>query len=162
VAAAGAQEKARYKNSHLHQADSREQKRWPALSIVVDSSVLVAALLDSGPHGAWAEEVLARGSLCAPQLTRVEATNIFRRLERAELITTADANAAYDDLMRLDMELFSFEPFADRVWELRHNVTSYDAWYIALAEALKLPLATLDEALAKSNRVTCAFLTPEP
>ena len=132
------------------------------MSIVVDSSVIVAALLDSGPHGAWAEKVLAGGSLYAPQLARVEATNIFRRLERAELITTADANAAYDDLMQLDMELFSFEPFADRVWELRHNMTSYDAWYVALAEALKLPLATLDEPLARSNRVTCEFLTPGP
>ncbi len=95
-------------------------------------------------------------------MARVEATNIFRRLERAKLITTPEANAAQDDLMQLDMELFSFEPFADRVWELRHNVTSYDAWYVALAEALKLPLATLDEPLSKSKRVTCKFLTPGP
>jgi predicted nucleic acid-binding protein len=132
------------------------------LSIVVDSSVLVAALIDSGPHGAWAEKILARGSLYAPQLARVEATNILRRLERAKLITTPEANAAQDDLMQLDMELFSFEPFADRVWELRHNVTSYDAWYVALAEALKLPLATLDKPLSISKRVTCEFLTPGP
>jgi predicted nucleic acid-binding protein len=132
------------------------------LSVVVDSSVLVAALIDSGPHGAWAENTLARGSLYAPQLARVEATNIFRRLERAKLITTPEANAAQDDLMQLNMELFSFEPFADRVWELRHNVTSYDAWYVALAEALNLPFATLDEPLSKSKRVTCEFLTPGP
>jgi predicted nucleic acid-binding protein len=124
--------------------------------------VLVAALIDSGPHGAWAEKTLARGSLYAPQLARVQATNIFRRLERAKLITTPEANAAQDDLMQLEMELFSFEPFADRVWELRHNVTSFDAWYVALAEALKLPLATLDEPLSKSKRVTCEFLTPGP
>jgi predicted nucleic acid-binding protein len=130
------------------------------LSIVVDSSVLVAALLDSGPHGAWAETVLAAGSLCTPQLARVEATNIFRRLERAKLITTSEANAAQDDLMQLDMELFSFEPFAGRIWELRHNMTSYDAWYVALAEALKLPLATLDQPLSRSKKVACKFLTP--
>jgi predicted nucleic acid-binding protein len=130
------------------------------LSVVVDSSVLVAALLDSGPHGAWAEKVLARGSLCAPQLARVEATNIFRRLERAKLVTTPESNAAQDDLMLLEMELFPFEPFAERIWELRHNMTSYDAWYVALAEALKLPLATLDEPLSRSKKVTCEFLTP--
>ena len=111
--------------------------------------MLVAALIDSGPHGAWAEKVLARGSLCAPQLARVEATNIFRRLERAKLITTPEANAAQDDLMQLDMELFSFEPFADRVWELRHNVTSYDAWYVALAEALKLAACNIGRTLFK-------------
>jgi len=130
------------------------------LSTVVDSSVLVAALVDTGPQGAWAETVLAGGSLYAPELLLAEATNVFRRLERAKLITTAEANAARNDLMQLDIDLSPFEPFADRIWELRHNVTSYDAWYVALAEALKLPLATLDEPLSKSNGVTCEFLTP--
>jgi predicted nucleic acid-binding protein len=130
------------------------------LSTVIDSSVLVAALVDTGPHGVWAERVLATGSLHAPELARAEATNIFRRLERANLITTPEANAAQDDLMELDIDLFPFEPFADRIWELRHNVTSYDAWYVALAEALKLPFATLDEPLSRANGVTCKFLVP--
>jgi predicted nucleic acid-binding protein len=122
--------------------------------------VVVAALVDSGPHGDWAEEVLAGGVLQAPELVLAEATNILHRLERAKLITTPEANAAQDDLMQLDIDLFPFEPFADRIWELRHNVTSYDAWYVAIAEALKLPLATLDEPLAKSTGVACKFLTP--
>ena len=130
------------------------------MSIVIDSSVVVAALVDSGPQGDWAEEVLAGGLLQAPELVLAEATNIFRRLERAKLITTPEANAAQDDLMQLDVELFPFEPFAGRIWGLRHNVTSYGAWYVAIAEALKLPLATLDEPLAKSNGVSCKFLTP--
>jgi predicted nucleic acid-binding protein len=122
--------------------------------------VLVAALIDTGPHGTWAEKVLATGSLHAPELAFAEATNIFRRLERAKLITTPEANAAQDDLMELDIDLFPFEPFAGRIWELRHDVTSYNAWYVALAETLKLPLATLDEPLSKSNGVTCEFLMP--
>ena len=130
------------------------------MSVVIDSSVVIAALVDSGPLGRWAEGVLASGLLQAPELVRAEATNIFRRLERAKLITTPEANAAQDDLMQLDIELFTFEPFASRIWELRHNVTSYDAWYVAIAEALKLPLATLDEPLSKANKVTCKFLTP--
>jgi predicted nucleic acid-binding protein len=130
------------------------------LSIVADSSVVVAALIDSGPHGDWAEEILASGLLLAPELILVEATNVFRRLERAKLIATPEANAAQDDLMQLDIDLFPFEPFAGRIWELRHNVTSYDAWYVAIAEALKLPLATLDEPLSKSDGVICKFVTP--
>ena len=130
------------------------------MNIVIDSSVVVAALVDSGPHGDWAAEVLAGGLLQAPELVRAETTNIFRRLERAKLITTPEANAAQDDLMQLDIELLPFEPFASRIWELRHNVTSYDAWYLAIAEALKLPLATLDEPLTKSNGISCKFLTP--
>jgi len=112
------------------------------LSIVVDSSVLVAALVDTGPHGTWAEQVIENGALYAPQLLRVEATNVLRRLERAKEITTPEANAAHDDLMQLEVELFSFDPFSDRIWELRHTVTSYDAWYVAVAEALGFPLAT--------------------
>lgn len=130
------------------------------MSIVVDSSVLVAALIDVGPQGTWAEKVLAKGSLHAPELARAEAMNILRRLERAKLITTPEANGAQDDLMQLDIELFSFEPFAYRIWELRHNVTSYDAWYVALAEGLGLSLATLDKRLSRSNLVACEFLTP--
>lgn len=62
--------------------------------------------------------------------------------------------------MQLDIELFSFEPFADRIWELRHTVTSYDAWYVAIAEALRLPLATLDERLCKARGPACEFLHP--
>jgi predicted nucleic acid-binding protein len=130
------------------------------LSVVVDSSVLVAALADSGPNGVWAEEVLSRGSLHAPELARVEATNILRRLELAKQLTTAEANAAHEDLMQLDLELFSFEPFAERIWELRYTVTSYDAWYVAVAEALRLPLATLDGRLSRAKGVACKFLTP--
>jgi predicted nucleic acid-binding protein len=53
------------------------------VSAVVDSSVVVGALVDSGLHGTWAEGILASGSLTAPELMRVEATNILRRLERA-------------------------------------------------------------------------------
>jgi predicted nucleic acid-binding protein len=73
-----------------------------------------------------------------------------RRLERAKLNTTPEANAAQDDLMQLDIQLFPFEPFAGRIWELRHNVTSYEAWYVAIAEALDVPLATLHGPLSTS------------
>lgn len=130
------------------------------MSAVVDASVLVAALVDSGPHGAWAEEVLAGGSLHAPELAPVEATNILRRLERAKEITSPESNAAFEDLMQLNLELFAFDPFAQRIWELRHTVTSYDAWYVAVAETLRLPLATLDERLVKAKGPTCDFLIP--
>jgi predicted nucleic acid-binding protein len=130
------------------------------LSAVVDSSVLVAALIDTGPEGRWAEEILARGTLHAPELARVEAMSILRRLERARRISSADANASAGELVELQIELFPFGAFAERVWELRHWVSSYDAWYIAIAEALKLPLATLDRRLSRAKGPVCKFLTP--
>jgi predicted nucleic acid-binding protein len=131
------------------------------VSTVVDASVLIAALIDTGSEGAWAESVLIRGPMHAPALVRAEVTNVLRRLERAKEISTAEANAAHEDLMQLRLELFEFDPLGERVWELRHNLTSYDAWYVALAEALDLPLATLDQRLASASGVNCDFLTPQ-
>jgi predicted nucleic acid-binding protein len=130
------------------------------LSIVVDACTLVAALVDYGPDGEWAESIIAGASLYAPEVAFVETTDTLRRFERAKRITAAEANAAHEDLMELKIEVYSFEPFAERIWELRHNVTSYDACYVAVAEALRLPLATLDERLVKTNGPTCNFLTP--
>jgi len=130
------------------------------VSFVLDSSVVVAALIDAGVHGIWAEQIIETGPLHAPELVRVEVTNILRRLEKAGQITKPEANAAYDDLMQLQVELYPFDPFADRVWELRHTITSYDAWYVAVAEALGLPLATLDKRLARANGPACTLVTP--
>lgn len=131
------------------------------MSVVVDSSVLVAALVDTGPDGIWAENVVEGSVLYAPELVQVEATNILRRLELGKKITLAEANSAYADLMQLEIELFPFAPFADRIWELRPTVTSYDAWYVSLAEAIGFPLATLDARLAKAPGPKCEFLTPD-
>ena len=131
------------------------------MSIVLDSSVIVAALIDTGPDGVWAEQVIDDQELYAPVLVRVEVTNVLRRLERAEQITTAEANGAYEDLTQLEIEQFPFEPFSDRIWELRHAVTSYDAWYVAVAEELGYPLATLDRRLAKTTGPKCKFVTPD-
>jgi predicted nucleic acid-binding protein len=130
------------------------------LSVVVDASVVVAALVDTGASGTWAEEILTSAALHAPELARVEVMNILRRLERARRITIAEASAAYEDLMDLELEAFPFEPFAARVWELRHTLTCYDAWYVAVAEALGAPLATLDVPLSTATGPTCEFLTP--
>lgn len=127
---------------------------------VVDASALVAALVDSGREGEWAESVVAEGSLAAPELVLVEASNILRRLERAGEISRLEANSAYRDLLRLDTQLFAFAPFAERVWALRNNLTSYDAWYVALAEALDCPLVTLDRKLGQSSGPRCAIVVP--
>ena len=130
------------------------------MSVVIDASVLVAAAVDAGPGGEWAEETIARGGLHAPELILVEATNILRRLERAKKITPLEAEAAHRDHMSLDLEVYPFAPVSDRVWELRHTLTSYDAWYVAVAEALELPFATLDARLARATGPLCDVLVP--
>jgi predicted nucleic acid-binding protein len=130
------------------------------VSVVVDSSIIVAALIDTGPNGIWAEQAIEREGLYAPELVRAEVMNILRRFERAKQITPPEANAARDDLMQLEIELFPFDPFSRRIWELRHTVTSYDAWYVAIAEELAFPLVTLDDRLARSKGPRCEFRAP--
>lgn len=130
------------------------------MSAVVDAAVLVAATSDAGPVGVWCEALLAGGGLVAPHLALVEATNILRRLELRGELSRLEAGAAARDLLQLDLGLLPFAPFAERVWELRSNVTSYDAWYVAVAEELELPLATLDRRLAAADGPRCRFLLP--
>ena len=127
---------------------------------VVDASVLVAALVDDGEEGRWSETSISRDALVAPELLLVEASNILRRCERTGIISKFQANAAHGDLLRFDVELFPFAPFAERVWALRDNLTSYDAWYVAVAERFECPLLTLDRKLSRASGPVCEFLVP--
>ena len=127
---------------------------------VVDASVIVSALVDSGSDGRWAETGIARGALAGPELVLAEASNILRRLELAGDLSRLEAASAHRDLLRLDIDLHPFAPFAERVWALRSNLTCYDAWYVALAEVLACPLATLDRRLSRANGPQCRFATP--
>lgn len=61
---------------------------------------------------------------------------------------------------RLRVELFPYEPHAVRVWELRDNLTAYDAWYVAVAEALDAPMITLDRRVARAAGPLCSFPLP--
>lgn len=131
------------------------------MTLVVDASVVVAALLDAGPDGRWAESVLFSGeALAAPHLLPVEAANVLRRAAAAGDLSDDAATLAHADLLRLSIELFDYEPLGSRVWELRHSVTAYDAWYVALAESLGVRLATLDRRLGRSSGPRCEFVLP--
>ena len=128
--------------------------------VVVDASVIVSTLVDVGREGQWAEAAVADGILIGPELILVEASNILRRLEQAGEISQQEATNAHGDLLQLDMELFPFTPFAERVWALRSNLTSYDAWYVALAEEFDCPLITLDKRLSRASGPKCEIVIP--
>ena len=130
------------------------------MTAVVDSSAIVAVLIDSGRVGTWAEDVVCDAPLAGPELVLAETSNILRRLERAGEISRLEATSAYRDLLRLELTLFPFSPFAERIWELRSNLTSYDAWYVALAEALGCPLVTLDAKLGRATGPRCEIIVP--
>lgn len=130
------------------------------MTVVVDASAVVAALVDRGADGKWAESELVRDGLAAPHLMPVEAANILRRAVLAKDLAPDTAVLAHADLIRLRVALFGYEASAQRVWQLRENLSAYDAWYVALAESLNAPLVTLDRRMARATGPRCTFRLP--
>lgn len=127
------------------------------MTVVIDASVVVSALVDSGPAGRWSEQWLLAGGIAAPHLMPVEAANILRRAALRGDISADTASLAHADLQDLRVELFPYDVVAARAWQLRDNLTLYDAWYVALAELLDADLVTLDERLERASGSTCGF-----
>lgn len=128
--------------------------------VVCDASALVALLLDSGSDGRWVTEALKGADLLAPSLVVFEAANIIRRHELAGLASGDQAAQAHADLLDLNIEHWPYEILAVRSWELRHNLTSYDASYVALAELTETALVTLDKRIGRAPGVRCTIRTP--
>ena len=127
---------------------------------VCDSSAVVALLLDAGSDGQWATETLSGSRLAAPHLVRFEAANIMRRHELAGLVSPDAAAQAHSDLLDLSIEQWPYELLGPRVWELRANLTAYDAAYVAVAELTDAPLVTLDRRLTSAPGLRCTVLVP--
>jgi len=130
-------------------------------ALVVDASFVMAILTNSDDDmAAWATDLIGGADLVAPHLMPVEVTSALRSAERQGLLTSNSASLASVDLVGLGVDLHPFEPFAARVWALRHAVSPYDAWYLALAEGLDAPLVTLDRRLTRSADARCEFHLP--
>jgi len=125
---------------------------------VVDASAVAAALTERNRLGAWCETRMAEGEIVAPHLMPFEVANVARRHLLAGLIEPSDAGRALDELRDLPLTLVPFDAFADRVWELRENLTAYDASYVAVAEQLDARLITIDPRLAAAPGLRCEIL----
>jgi predicted nucleic acid-binding protein len=128
--------------------------------IIVDSSVLVAALLVDREFGAWSAAAIAGFDVGAPSIAAFESANIIRRHAAAGLIDERVASLAHRTLALLNVEYWPYDGVAARCWELRHNLTIYDAAFVAMAEATHSPLYTLDQRLASATGPHCEFITP--
>jgi len=119
--------------------------------MVVDASVLVEVLLNR-PSGERLAHRLSDPdeTLHAPHLVDLEVTQTLRRYEAAGEMSPERARQALLAFLQMPLERHSHWPFLDRIWELRRNLTAYDAAYVALAEALDAPLLTCDRALARA------------
>lgn len=128
--------------------------------VVCDSSALVALLLDSGPDGQWAAERLTGSEPTAPSLAAYEVANIVRRHQLAGLVSAEQADQAHADLLYLAIDYWPYEALAARAWELRQNLSLYDATYVALAELTDTTLVTLDRRIGGAPGVRCAVAAP--
>lgn len=123
--------------------------------IVVDASVLAPALADDGADGDLARRRLRGERLVAPELVDLEVLSTLRRAARGGRLDERRSGQALDDLATLPLRRVSHLPLLGRVWELRDNLTAYDAAYVALAEALDALLLTGDGAMGKASGVRC-------
>jgi predicted nucleic acid-binding protein len=119
--------------------------------IVIDASVLATALGDDGDDGVRARARIRDEDLAAPQIIDLEVVSVWRRT----LNDGRRASLALADLGELPLRRAPHLPLLPRCWELRHNLTPYDASYVALAEALEVPLVTADRRLARATGVRC-------
>ncbi len=117
--------------------------------IVVDASALLEALMQT-PAAAAVEARLFEQPLPlhAPHLIDLEITQVLRRYGSNGRISPARCREALDELQELPLRRYAHDELLPRVWELRHNLTAYDAAYVALAEALDATLLTRDRRLA--------------
>ena len=119
--------------------------------IVVDASAAVSALVNAGP----ARQTLAEEQLHAPHLIDAEVANALRRGVAASRIESGDAWTALDRWRRLGISRYAVFHSLERVWELRENLSAYDATYVALAESLDCALLTADVRLFRAPGLRC-------
>jgi predicted nucleic acid-binding protein len=123
--------------------------------LVVDASVLVVALADDGPDGDQARARLRDEDLAAPELLDLEVASVLRRQVQTGAVNLRRAGLALVDLAAMPLVRAPHQALLDRCWQLRDNLTMYDAAYVALAEALNADLITGDSRLAKAAGTRC-------
>ena len=121
--------------------------------IVFDASASVLALLGDGD----ARRLLAREAVAVPHLADSEVAHALRGQVLRGHVGADDAGAALARWRRLGLRRFGVAGLLPRIWELRDNVTAYDATYVALAEGLACDLVTADARLAQAPGPTCAI-----
>ena len=126
--------------------------------VVIDASVLADALLVAGP----ARVRLANDNLQAPELIDAELLSVLRRLVLADKLQEGHALQALATSQRLGLRRHPSRCLWPRVWELRTNLSAYDALYVALAERLHAPLLTADARLARAPGLRCPVELLEP
>ena len=134
---------------------SRRRRRSGPTVIVVDAGILLVALADDGQAGDVVRSRLRGVRLAAPELVDLEVLSALRGLTRSGQVLPRRADLALADLDGIPLQRAPHRPLLARCWELRDNLTAYDAAYVALAEALNTTLLTGDRRLANATGPRC-------
>ncbi len=126
--------------------------------IVVDASAIVALLTDEGRLGQFVATTLTANEIAYPSLMPYEAVNALRSMCARGALADSVADQAVRNVTTFPGAVFEFEDLAHRAWQLRHNLTTYDAAYVALAEMIECPLLTLDTRLVAAPGTQCRFV----
>ena len=118
--------------------------------LVVDTSAVLDAIVASEPAPGLIERLGEDGDLHAPHLVDIEVLHALRRLSARGELTDHRASDARADFGDLALVRYPHVQLSDRIWQLRHNLTAYDAAYVALAETLDVPLVTCDRRLSEA------------
>lgn len=121
--------------------------------IVADASTAIAALLNDGQ----ARALLGADQVHVPHLIDSEVASGLRRRVLSEQISAHEGWAALDTWRRLAATRYALHPLLERIWQLRANLSAYDAGYFALAEALTCCLVTADTRLSRAPGIQCAI-----
>jgi predicted nucleic acid-binding protein len=126
--------------------------------IVIDASAEVAVLLNVGPEVEAIRDRIARPgeTLHVPHLFEIEVLHALRRPTLLGTVSPERTRLALSRLRDTQLVRYPHTPLMERIWELKDNLTTYDAAYIALAEALDAPLITLDARLARAPGIRAA------
>lgn len=128
---------------------------------VIDASVFVDALVGVGRHGDAARgELRDLTALAVPAIFGAQSTSALRGMVQRGELAVARANVALEQVRRARTIQYPFEPFTARVWELRDNLTVYDAWYVALSEWLGTDLVSGDDRLCRAPGPRCVIRLP--
>ncbi len=117
------------------------------MTVTVDSSALIAAVTNFEYSEDAAGRAIASAQLIAPHVVDLEVAHGLRRLDRA---ADTDAAVAFRRYRLVSIRRYDHGPLMSRIWELRHNLSAYDAAYVALAETTGTPLLTLDRRIANA------------
>ncbi len=112
--------------------------------LVVDTSAVLEALVARNPAPGLVERLAEDGDLHAPHLIDIELLHALRRLNSLGQLSEERATDARADFRDLALVRYPHIQLSDRIWQLRHNLTAYDAAFVALAESLQAPLVTCD------------------